>query len=437
MELDEVSGEKNDGRTALLRVSGKAYTSQMRFGEGVMYEHTAVPTDNLNQRWCHGIWIGEAPMTDECIILTENGVQKAKSLHRVTTKEKFLISELEEAREFPWNNVAEKLKSAIETRRDQGSSGHRRMHLTIEIVLRIRATPGCSGCAGSRSHTGACQVRSRRTLVDAKESESSRTVRAGAGSIVKMPVEQPTAVMQQEPLLSPFSSPTVPMQGPTQNVQNELMDSPMEMGAQEQRERRKVRLKETLPSEMSKRPVVKAKSAHPSMLASMMERLGSTVLLDSAPSSKDEATTGSLHAIDGIDVVTALVPEEDVWQVEVTKTCAREIQFQDREQESVAIVDRQDPNVFKTINVCEARMGEKLDSKEMRKRKAKEVQEFDEFEVKMKVVKSEIRMTPGKKLWSKWVETRKDPNKPWYELSGLSPREGSTQWQSRTKCIKR
>ena len=28
-----------------------------------MYEDTAVPTDNLNQRWSHGIWVGEAPMT--------------------------------------------------------------------------------------------------------------------------------------------------------------------------------------------------------------------------------------------------------------------------------------------------------------------------------------------------------------------------------------
>ena len=47
----------------------------------------------------------------------------------------------------------------------------------------------------------------------------------------------------------------------------------------------------------------------------------------------------------------------------------------------------------------------------MRKRKAKEVQELDEFEVKMKVVMSEARVTPGKKVWSKWVETREDPNK--------------------------
>ena len=84
---------KNDGRTALFRASGKAYTSQLPFGERVMNEHTVVPTENLNQRWSHGIWIGEAPMTDECIVLAENGVQKAQSLHRVTPKEKFLISE--------------------------------------------------------------------------------------------------------------------------------------------------------------------------------------------------------------------------------------------------------------------------------------------------------------------------------------------------------
>ena len=224
-------------------------------------------------------------MTDECIILTQNVIQKAKSLHHVTLKEKFLISELEKAREFPWNDVAENLKSAVETRQDQDSSGHRRM---IEILLRIGATPECSGCAGSRSHTEACRVRSRRTLADAKESESSRAVGAGVGSIAKMTVElqQPTVVMQQEPSPSPFFSPTAPMQEPTQDIQNELMDSPMEMGAQEHREQRKVRLAETLSNEMSKGPVVKAKLAHPSMIAPMMESLGSIVLLDPAPSSK-------------------------------------------------------------------------------------------------------------------------------------------------------
>ena len=167
------------------------------------------------------------------------------------------------------------------------------------------------------------------------------------------------------------------MQEPTQNIQNEQMDSPMEMGAQEHREQRRVRLNETLSSsEMSKRPVVKAKPAHPPTSAQMMDSLGSTVLLDPAPSTNDETTIGSLHANNGIDVVAALVPEEDVWQFEVMKTCAKEIQFQDGEQESVAIVDREDPRVS------------------------------------MKVVKSETRMTPGKKVWSNWVENTKGSKQP-------------------------
>ena len=214
-------------------------------------------------------------------------------------------------------------------------------------------------------------------------------------------LQQPTAVMQQEPSRSPSSSPTAPMQDETHYIQNEQMDSPMEMGAQEHRDQSGVRLSESLSSKVSKRLVVKAKPAHPTMISPSMESLGSTVLFGPAPSSKDEATTGCLHAIHGIDVVAALVPEEDVWQFEVTQTCARKIQFQDGEQESVAIVNREDASVSNTINVCEARMGEKLDSREMWKRKAKEVQEFDELEVKVKVVKSEARMTPGKKVWSK------------------------------------
>ena len=61
-------------------------------------------------------------------------------------------------------------------------------------------------------------------------------------------LQQPTAVMQQEPSSSPSSGPTTPMQEPTQNIQNKQMDSPMEMGAQEHREQRGVQLNETLSS---------------------------------------------------------------------------------------------------------------------------------------------------------------------------------------------
>ena len=68
-------------------------------------------------------------MTDEHIILTENGVQKASSLHRLPPEERFVISELKEVRGLPWNGRAENLKTTIVTQQDQGPSGHRRVVL--------------------------------------------------------------------------------------------------------------------------------------------------------------------------------------------------------------------------------------------------------------------------------------------------------------------
>ena len=98
---------------------------------------------------------GKAPMTDEHIILTENGVQKARSLHRVPPEERFVISELKKVRGLPWNGRAENLKATIVTQQDQGPSGHRRVYLTTGVVARHGATPGCSGCVGLGPHTEA------------------------------------------------------------------------------------------------------------------------------------------------------------------------------------------------------------------------------------------------------------------------------------------
>ena len=98
-----------------------------------------------------------------------------------------------------------------------------------------------------------------------------------------------------------------------------------------------------------------------------------------------------------------------MWQFEATETYTTETQMQDGEQESIAVVDY-DPSATEAIEAYDARTGEKLDSEEVRKGRANEVRELDEFEVKMEVDESEMRSTPGKKIWSKWVETRKDPN---------------------------
>ena len=169
---------KNDGRTGFVRVFGKAYTSQMLpFGERVMYKYTSVPTGNLDQRWCHGIWVGKAPMTDEHIFLTENVVQKARSLHRV----------------------------------------HRSMSCAIGKGIGRRESRSCRNASWT----------------DHRASQES------------------APVAQQVPASS-SSGPAAPM--PTQNFQNEQMDSPVELGPTERRERKGARPSETPTSEISGRP---------------------------------------------------------------------------------------------------------------------------------------------------------------------------------------
>ena len=89
MELDEIAGEKTMAELHLCVFLGRSTrTNCCRFKKRVMYKYTAAPTGNLHQRW----------VTDEHIILTESGVQKARSLHRVPLEERFVVSELKKVR---------------------------------------------------------------------------------------------------------------------------------------------------------------------------------------------------------------------------------------------------------------------------------------------------------------------------------------------------
>ena len=242
-------------------------------------------------------------------------------------------------------------------------------------------------------------MRLEKALAD--ERASAGPVGAAVGQIAGTEPQQPPPAAQPASSSSGLAAPM-----PAQNLQNEQMDSPMELGAQERRERKGAQPSETPTSEISESPVAKARPASPPMIVPMAESSGTVVLSVPVSSSKDEMTIGGLYVIDGIDVVATLVPEEDAWQFEVAEACTTETQMQDREQESVAVVDYEDSNTTEAIEAYDARTGEWLDSEEVRKGRAKEVRELDEFEIKMEVDESEMRVTPGKKIWSKWVETR-------------------------------
>ena len=77
--------------------------------------------------------------------------------------------------------------------------------------------------------------------------------------------------------------------------------------------------------------------------------------------------------------------------------------------DTLAEIDYDDPESAKEITAYDARNREKLDPEEVREGRAKELHELDAFEVKVEVDGSEMSIILGKKIWSKWVETRKDP----------------------------
>ena len=57
-----------------------------------------------------------------------------------------------------------------------------------------------------------------------------------------------------------------------------------------------------------------------------------------------------------------------MWQFEATETCTIETPMQDREQESIAVVDCEDPSATEAIEAYDARTVKKLDSEEVQKR---------------------------------------------------------------------
>ena len=81
---------------------------------------------------------------DEHIILTENGVQKARSLHRVPLEQRFVISELKKVRGTSLERQGGELVSNDCDATGPRPSGHRRVYLTTKVVARLGATPGCS-----------------------------------------------------------------------------------------------------------------------------------------------------------------------------------------------------------------------------------------------------------------------------------------------------
>ena len=273
-------------------------------------------------------------------------------------------------------------------------------------MARLGATPRCSGCVGLGPHTEGCRVRLEKALGDERADLVEALVGPNTEPATESQESAPAA--QQEPASS-SSGLAAPM--PTQNCQNEQMDSPMELGPQERRERKGARPSETPTSEISGRPVVEARPAPPPMVVPTAEGSGTVVLSAPASSSNDEMTIGGFV--------------RDRWNRRCRNSRPR----------GGCVAVRGNRNVLHRNTDAGRRAGIscgcglpgsqprlkplRLTTREQVKGSNQKKCERDEprrseslmnSKSKMEVDESEMRSTPGKKIWSNWVEIRKDPN---------------------------
>ena len=198
---------------------------------------------------------------------------------------------------------------------------------------------------------------------------------AGVGPIAEPATEpqQPAPAAQQEPASS-SSGLAAPMPTQLSEQADGFTDG---VGPQERRERKGARPSETPTSEISGRPVVKARPASPPMIVPTAEGSGAVVLSTPASFSKDEMAIGGLYVIDESTLWKLSSQRRMCGSFEATETCTTETQIQDTEQGINCGWDYEDPSATEAIEAYDARTGENFDSEEVRNGRAREVRQLD------------------------------------------------------------
>ncbi|CAK0793479.1 unnamed protein product [Prorocentrum cordatum] len=362
---------KSDGRTPYVRIFGKAYGGEvLPFGERVMYKYTAVPSGNLDQKWAHGVWVGKAPLTDEHLVLTVDGVKKARSVHRLPVDERYVKEELAKVKGLPWNGTASDLKAPIVSQQDQGPSGHRRLYLTRAIVQKYGATPGCSGCAGLGPHTEACRARLEKLVADA--AAGPRGIAVGT-PLTARPDPGPPAGAAEPSSAASGDAPRTPAGG---DGGRGAAAEGMEVDRADTSPRRGRSAAEAFPQAAPERPTAKVRSQPPVAIPAV-GGAGTVVVSESeARSSTDDVMIGGLHVIDGVDVVAMLIPEEDEWRLAAMDDSNYETISDDSQSDMIGEVNYEDPASAEGIVAYDSRTGEQLDSEEVRKGRSKELRDL-------------------------------------------------------------
>ena len=149
----------------------------MDFGEKVMYMPIGhgCKLNKLKTKWSFGRFCGIRPRSNEKLIMTTEGIEKAKNVRRLPEPDRWTQDGWEDLRGLPWayKPVRQRVPGTIpipisdaplppQQEAPRAAAKPRRVYITRKVVEDYGYTPGCRGCeavlaedptAVSRNHT--------------------------------------------------------------------------------------------------------------------------------------------------------------------------------------------------------------------------------------------------------------------------------------------
>lgn len=152
------------GRTPYEELRGKAYVHPMvEFGETVQFKAVGAEKDKLNPRYFKGIYVGRVDATDENLVLTSNGLYKARSIMRMVEEKRWDAELFESVIGTPWNPKSlqghESVDNAV---LDLSGKSNRGVFITKARVEEYGPTDGCPACerkSYNAAHSFKCRTR--------------------------------------------------------------------------------------------------------------------------------------------------------------------------------------------------------------------------------------------------------------------------------------
>lgn len=186
------------GRTPHEELKGKPYGQPMiEFGETIQFKAVEAEKDKLNTRYYKGIYVGRVDTNDENLVLTENGLFKARSIMRMTEDKRWDEEVFNKLIGTPWNPKSLHGHDDIDRSvTDLSGKSARGLYTTKKMVEELGLTDGCPACE-RKTYNAAHSFKCKNRFDALTRQMSAPTAKAAAKAKAKA-TAKPMAQNQEE-----------------------------------------------------------------------------------------------------------------------------------------------------------------------------------------------------------------------------------------------